>query len=156
MTGRGLLLAELEHIVANCCRLLALIRAADHGYQPRPQMRTLLELANHLAQVPAADYRIMRGDAETQVSAYEEELRRESPDDWRSVMREGAADLARYVEHLTHDNYENGSCTAYYGRTQTNAQWLLEVITHIYHHRAQLFTYLKILGYDVNTRTLYE
>jgi len=33
--------------------------------------------------------------------------------------------------------------------------WLLDIITHSYHHRAQLFTYLKQLGLPVDMATLY-
>jgi uncharacterized damage-inducible protein DinB len=156
MTGRGLLLKELEKIVANCCRLSGMLRAEHLGYRPQQNMRSMLELVNHLSQIPAVDFRIMQGDTEEQIVALEDQLNREEPRDWHSVMRDGAAALARYIEHLTHDDYENASGTAFYGRTQTNAQWLLEIITHCYHHRAQLFMYMKLNGYDVNTRTLYE
>ena len=42
------------------------------------------------------------------------------------------------------------------GRSQTYQQWLLETVTHIYHHRAQLHMYLKLKGYPVDTNTLYN
>ena len=156
MTGRGLLLNELEKITANAKRLLALARPEHHDWRPQEGMRTLAELANHLAQVPAVDYRLLRGDTEEQVAALEQELKRDDAEGWCGVLQEGAAQLLQYYERLTLDQFENGSGTAYYGRTQTNAQWLLEIITHLYHHRAQLFVYLKLNGYPVNTRTLYE
>jgi uncharacterized damage-inducible protein DinB len=156
MSGRGLLLSELEKITANAKRLLALARPEHYGWRPQEGMRTLAELANHLAQVPAVDYRLLRGDTEEQVAALEQELKRDDAEGWCAVLQEGAAQLLQYYERLTLDQFENGSGTAYYGRTQTNAQWLLEIITHLYHHRAQLFVYLKLNGYPVNTRTLYE
>jgi uncharacterized damage-inducible protein DinB len=59
----------------------------DHlQWRPRENMRTLMELANHLAQLPSID---------------------------------------------------------------------LKIITHAYHDRAQLFTYLKVLGRPVDMFTLY-
>ena len=156
MTGRALLLSELERIAANVSRMLALIKPEHYGYRPQDNLRTLLELANHLAQIPAIDLRILRGDKEPEIVRCESELRRESSSELRDVLREGVRDMANYFEHLSFDDYENGSGTAFFGRTQTHAQWLLEAITHLYHHRAQLFMYLKLNGYDVNTRTLYE
>ena len=156
MTGRGQLLKELERITGNCCHFFSLVRPEHLDYAPREGMRSLRELANHLAQIPAVDYRILRGDTEEQIVELERQLDRQAPEEWQAVLKDGTAELARYIEHLTHDEYENGSGTAFYGRTQTNAQWLLEVITHCYHHRAQLFVYLKLNGYDVSTRTLYS
>jgi uncharacterized damage-inducible protein DinB len=156
MTGRGLLLNELERVSANACRLFALIKPEHLGYRPREGMRSLAELANHLAQIPSVDMRLMRGDEEGAVIALEQQLLRETPDDWAALLKEGTAEMARFIERLTQSDFETGSGTAYYGRTQTHAQWLLEMITHLYHHRAQLFMYLKLNGYPVNTRTLYE
>jgi uncharacterized damage-inducible protein DinB len=156
MTGRALLLSELERITANVARMLALVKPEHHAFRPQGNMRTLLEVANHLAQIPAIDLRILRGDKEQEITRRESELHRETGDELCEVLREGAHDFAAYYERLTFDDYENGSGTAYFGRTQTHAEWLLEAITHMYHHRAQLFMYLKLNGYEVNTRTLYE
>lgn len=156
MTGRLLLLTELERLSKNVCRFLALIQPEHNGYRPQDNMRTMLELANHLAQIPAVDYRIIRGDKEGELGKLEGELARDNGDELCEVVREGVADMSRFYERLSFDEYENGSATAYFGRTQTHAQWLLEVITHMYHHRAQLFMYLKLNGYDVSTRHLYE
>ncbi|SIT09231.1 DinB family protein [Kroppenstedtia eburnea] len=37
----------------------------------------------------------------------------------------------------------------------TQAKWLTEIVTHIFHHRAQLLNYLKELGHPVNMFDLY-
>jgi uncharacterized damage-inducible protein DinB len=155
MTTREMLFADLERIVANCCRLLELAKPEDYGWRPRDNMRTLLELANHLAQVPGVDLLILQGVAEHEVSEQERLLRRDDAAGLLVVLRQGTADLERFMEKQSVDAFEHNSSTAYYGRTQTYAQWLLEALTHMYHHRGQYFNYLKLLGYDINTRTLY-
>ena len=156
MTGRLQLLEELKKISENCCRLLSQARAEHSDYRPQDNVRSLAELANHLAQIPAIDLLILKGTPEKEVQEAEQVLDRSDPAGWCQVLRDGARELHRYMEKLSFDEYENNSGTAFYGRTQTNAQWLLEIITHLYHHRAQLFMYLKLNGYDVNTRTLYQ
>lgn len=156
MTHRLLLLTELERIVGNCCRIIQLMRPEHKDYRPQENMRDMSELANHLAQIPAVDLKIMRGAEENEVIELENQLTRPNPNGWCEVMEEGLADLHRFMEKLTLNEFENSTGTAFYGRTQTYAQWLLEVITHIYHHRSQLFTYMKLNGYDVNTATLYD
>ncbi|MDQ7825218.1 MAG: hypothetical protein RDV48_20620 [Candidatus Eremiobacteraeota bacterium] len=57
---------------------------------------------------------------------------------------------------LTPEQYRNGIGRAFYGHEATLPEWLLEIITHGYHHRSQLFTYLKILGSPVDMSTLYS
>ena len=156
MTGRGLLLSELEWIVGNCCRLIELLRKEHKDWQPQEGMRTLTELCNHLSQIPAVDLRIIKGDSEQEVCAREKELWRDNPGGWCEVMHEGTRDMIRYMEHLSFDDFENGSGMAYFGRTQTNAKWLLETINHVYHHRAQLFMYMKLNNYEVSTKDLYS
>jgi len=155
MTGRGLLLNELDWIVKNCCALLKLIKPADLDWRPADNFRTLAELANHLGQITAVDYRIIKGDGEMEIERLEQSLARENPAELAKVMQDGAVDIRRFMERLNFDEYENGSATAYFGRTQTHARWLLEIVTHIYHHRSQLFMYLKLQGYEVSTRDLY-
>ena len=156
MTGRGLLLAELERIARSCCHILRQAAPEHYDFAPVRGMRTLHELSNHLAQIPLVDLRILRSSKQDEVRELEESLLREDADGWCALLREGYSEVRQYMENLSFDAYENNSGTAFYGRTQTNAQWLLEIITHLYHHRSQLFTYLKLLGYPVNTKTLYE
>ena len=156
MTGRLQLLEELKRISENCCHILSLAKEEHFDYRPRDGMRSLTELANHLAQIPSVDLTILKGAKESEVQDKERELDRPDPAGWCEVLREGQKELHRYMERPSLDEYENNSGTAFYGRTQTNAQWLLEIITHLYHHRAQFFMYLKLNGYDVDTRTLYQ
>jgi uncharacterized damage-inducible protein DinB len=160
MTTRSLLLSELAFIVRNCERLLGMLKPEHGDYRPPAadgvRIRSLLELANHIAQIPQVDMAIMRGLSEEEVGKLERDLWSREPKDLARLMREGLTELNRYMEQLSMSQFEAGSGTAYYGRTQTNCAWLLEVVTHLYHHRAQLFTYLKLLGYPVDTRTLYD
>lgn len=156
MTGRLQLLEELKRITENCSRLLALAQDEHLDYRPQDGMRSLAELGNHLAQIPSIDLTILRGATEKEVQDRERELARPDPAGWQEVLRDGQTELHRYIERLSLDEYENNSGTAFYGRTQTNAQWLLEIVTHLYHHRAQFFMYLKLNGYDVSTKTLYQ
>ncbi len=156
MSTRALLLSELEWISGNCQRLIRMIKPEHFGWRPFESMRSLHELANHLAQVPAIDLLILRGAAEEEVQKAEQSWMRDDPGAIAEALRQGTLALREYIDKLTLDQFENESGTAFYGRTQTNAKWLLEVSTHLYHHRAQLFMYLKLNGYPVNTRSLYE
>jgi hypothetical protein len=49
-----LLLGNLEWLTGSIHKLFALIES-DGDYRPRENMRTLIELATHLAQLPSID-----------------------------------------------------------------------------------------------------
>jgi uncharacterized damage-inducible protein DinB len=160
MTTRSMLLTELEFICRNCARLIGQVEAAQYRYRPPAaegvNIRTMLELANHLAQIPSIDLAIIRSLPEEDIQRLERELWQGEALDLKGVLREGFEETHRFMEKLSISEFETGSATAYYGRTQTYAQWLLEVITHLYHHRSQLFTYLKLTGAPVDMRGLYS
>ena len=55
---------------------------------------------------------------------------------------------------------EIGDCVfagnrAHYGAANPQSVWLLELVTHIYHHRGQLYAYLKMMGVPVDVEHLY-
>lgn len=150
------LLDQLGWITDNCCRMFELIQDDAHSFCPQEGMRNLAQIANHLAQVPAIDLAIMKGGKEKEVQDLEVSLECATPAAWAAMMAQGKDELYHYMDHLSLDQYENDSGTAFYGRTQTNAQWLLEVITHLYHHRSQLYLYLKLSGCKVNASGLYS
>jgi hypothetical protein len=154
MTGRGLLLAELERIARSSCHVLRELHPDDFGFQPTPDLRTALELANQLGQLVILDLKLITGATADELKVLEDELWRESADDWCGHLRHGVEQVQRYMEELTFDAFENGSATAYYGRTQTNAKWLLDIISRLYHHRAQLYFYLRLLDYRITPQIL--
>lgn len=163
MTTRSMLLTELEFICRNCARLIGQIEPAMLRFRPQGaegvdpgKLRNLIELANHLAQIPAVDTAILRGLPEEEIQRTERELWNDNVVGLKGVLREGYEELHRFMEKLSISEFETGSATAFYGRTQTYAQWLLEVITHLYHHRAQLYTYLRLAGAPVEMRMLYS
>lgn len=156
MTSRGLLLNELEHVLRNCRRIIDMIKPDDLAFRPTAQMRSLEELINHLAQIPSIDLLIMKGGEEKEIQEREKKLFARSRDEISEVMKTGIEDMTRFMEGLSMDEFETGTGLAFYGRSQTYQQWLLETVTHVYHHRAQLHMYLKIKGYPVDTNTLYS
>jgi uncharacterized damage-inducible protein DinB len=156
MTGREQLLNELEFVVKNCCRLFDFIQRDDLEWQPAADLRTLSEQANYLARIPALDLRLIQGKEEEVIDELEASLERQHPRAWCGVMREGMRDLSRFIGQMTLNDYENGIASTYFGRTQTHSRWLMETITHIYHHRGVLFTYLQLKGYEIESSDLYE
>lgn len=155
-TMKNLLYDELGLIVRTTAGLLRKIRPEDWSYQPAASMRTLQELAEHLALVPGADLLILKEQPETIVRDYEALYDKAGTEQLITAMEQGKRDLITYMDGLTDEQFLTRKTTPFYlehGTTQ--AQWLIEIVTHAQHHRAQLFTYLKLLGYEVNMFDLY-
>ncbi|HYF94655.1 MAG TPA: DinB family protein [Symbiobacteriaceae bacterium] len=149
------LMKALTQLNGSLEELYAQIPPESLGWRPRENMRTVMELANHLAQIPSIDLAIMQSATEAEIRALEGSLHRSNPAELVHVWRAGVGAVAEFFGALPSAEFESRIGTAFYGHAVPMSEWLLEVITHAYHHRAQLFTYLKILGRPVDMFTLY-
>lgn len=149
------LLKALTQLNGSLEELFAQIQPEHLEWRPRENMRSVLELANHLAQVPGIDLTILQGATQQEVRALEASLHRSNPAELIHVWRSGLGAVAEFYGGLTPEQFEQQTGTAFYGHSAPLSEWLLEIITHAYHHRAQLFTYLKQLGRPVDMFTLY-
>lgn len=154
---KSLLYDELELIVRTSCALMDKIKPEDLAYRPADNMRTLRELAEHLAAVPDVDLLILQEGTEEQVRALEAEFSKENGmQGLTERMRGGLARLRAYMDGLSDEAFLQRKTRPFYlEHASTQAKWLVEIVTHAQHHRGQLFTYLKIRGYEVNMFDLY-
>lgn len=150
------LLKGLKSLTPSVLRLFALIPEGRLEWRPAGNMRTLLEVANHLAQIPRVDLTILQGASRAEVQELERTLFQKSPALLPDLWEGGLEELGRFYGALSPIDFESRTGKAFYGHEETLAEWLLEIITHGYHHRSQLFTYLKILGEPVDMSTLYS
>lgn len=149
------LMKALTQLNGSLEELFNQIQPEHLDWRPHEHMRTVMELANHLAQVPSIDLKILQGGTEAEVRALEGSLRRSTPAELVHVWRAGVGAVAEFYGGLSAEQFESQVGTAFYGHAMPMSEWLLEIITHGYHHRAQLFTYLKMLGRPVDMFTLY-
>ncbi|WP_124728288.1 DinB family protein [Staphylospora marina] len=153
---RELLFHELELLIRTSGKLLSMIRPEHWEQKPHDALRPIGELANHLAQIPAVDLAILREADEITVRRLEADLTRQSGEELVKVMNEGWAALKDYMSSLTEEEFFTKKTKAFYKEEGTcQATWLTEIITHLAHHRAQLFDALKQFGYGVNMFDLY-
>lgn len=159
-TMRDLLLEEFELAVRTTTKLIERVEAKDWTYGPHENMRTLLALVNHLVQVPSVDLAIMQEKSAAEIdSLQDEELFSQDPVILIQTMQQGFQSLKEYISRMPESEFIEKSTKAFYfgadSQGYTQAKWLIEITTHVYHHRAQFFTYLKQLGYAVSMFDLY-
>lgn len=155
---KQLLFEELEHIVKTSSNLIMKISDKDWDYRPASNMRSLLELVHHLVSVPGADLLIMREKPEEEVRQLEGAIAADGGDKEKLIawMHKGLADLKSYMDGLSDDDFLHKKTTPFYlEHGSAQAKWLIEVVTHAQHHRAQMFNYLKAQGYEVSMFDLY-
>ncbi len=154
---KALLYEEMELIVRTSVNLLSKIKQEDLNFRPRENMRSLRELAEHLAAIPAVDLIILQQKTEDEVRTLEAVYAAEEKVDALSArMQDGVKALRDYMDSLTDDEFLHLQTKPFYlDHPTAQAKWLVEIVTHLQHHRGQLFTYLKMQGYEVNMFDLY-
>jgi uncharacterized damage-inducible protein DinB len=154
---RDHLLHELGLAADTAKGLVRLINSEQWNYRPRENMRSLLELTHHLVTTPASDLAIMQEKSETEVHKIEGDIKGVTdPEKLCEVMQQSYEAFKSYIQSLDEEEFVNKSTKAFYSdEGKEQVKWLIEVVTHMFHHRAQLFNYLKELGHDVNMFMLY-
>lgn len=107
--------------------------------------RSIGELLEHIAVICKADFLISNGATQEEMNDYYSSISLKSKKD----VKEAIVDNYQFLK----DNYMNLAetqlhehSTSYWGTTYTKYEWLIEIVAHVYHHRAQLHTML-VHGY---------
>lgn len=154
---RDHLLHELEHGIKTSKRLIGKIAPEQWDYRPKENMRTLLELTHHLVMIPATDLAILQEKQGPEFDRIEGDIKSSTdPQQLCDLMQQSYESLKNYMVSLSEDEFLNKSTKPFYSdQGSVQVKWLIEIVTHLFHHRAQLFNYLKELGHDVNMFILY-
>lgn len=157
MTIRDHLLDELELGVRTSERLIGRIRPEDWTFRPKENMRDLLELTHHLVSVPASDLAILQEKTHPEVQQTETALAGISdPEALAGRMRANYETLRQYMLSLSEDELLNKATKAFYLDHGTpQIKWLIEIVTHVFHHRSQLYNYMKQAGHALDFTLLY-
>ncbi|MDQ0170351.1 DinB family protein [Paenibacillus tundrae] len=157
MQMRDHLLRELETGVRTGASLIRLIRPEDWAYRPQDNMRSLVELVHHFIQITASDLAIMQEKSEAEVGQVENSLAGiEDIEKLEATLWSNLEAYKAYIVSLSEEDLLTRSTKAFYmehGHLQ--AQWQIETLTHVFHHRSQLYNYLKQQGHELNFFMLY-
>ena len=155
---KDLLFEEMELALTTTCSLLSMIKEDQWEYRPHENMRSLIELARHLVHVPAQELAILQEQSMEQVrSLVISILHLRDAAALSDVMHQGVAALKEYMNSLDEAELLYKSTAPFFAKHQPSVQikWLMEITTHLYHHRGQMFTYMKQLGIPASMRDLY-
>ncbi|MFT0802847.1 DinB family protein [Bacillus swezeyi] len=156
-TLRDVLLHEMETGIRSTCLLLQKVKETDWSYRPADNMRSLKELADHLIAIPETDLAIMQEKKQSDITELEKRYGTlQSAEEMTAAMEKGYEQFKSFFTSMPDEEFLTKKTTPFYLETGlTQSRWLAETLTHIFHHRAQLFNYLKQLGYHINMFDLY-
>ncbi|MDN9010090.1 DinB family protein [Brevibacillus laterosporus] len=157
MKLRDELFHQMKVAMKSTILLLQKVREEDWGCRPAPNMRTLHELACHLVAIPEVDLFIMQEKKEDAIRQLEQKYNRlDTAESLAHAMEQGYQKCISYLLAMSEDEFFTKKTTPFYHEhSATQAHWFTESVTHMFHHRSQLFTYLKLRGYEVNMFNLY-
>ena len=154
---RNHLLDEMDLAVRTSGALIRRIRPHEWDYRPHENMRTLKQLVDHLVSIPLADLAILQEKTQPEVQQIETDTSRiADPEELALRLASNAETLKQYFVSLSEDEFLHKATKAFYLEHGTvQAKWLIEIVTHLFHHRSQLYNYLKQLGHELNFFVLY-
>ncbi|MEC0247395.1 DinB family protein [Paenibacillus chitinolyticus] len=157
MQIRDHLLDELELSVRTSEALIRRIGPEEWGFTPGENMRTLLQLVHHIAALPASDLAILQEKSQPEVELVENGAQDiTDPEQLAKRLRTHFDTLKAYMVSLSEDELLNKETKAFYlEHGMPQIKWLIEIVTHLFHHRSQLYNYLKQNGHELNFFMLY-
>lgn len=154
---RDHLLEELELVVRTSEALIKRIGNEEWSFQPQDNMRSLLQLVHHLVSIPASDLAILQEKTEQEVGTVENSVAEiMDPEELANRLRSNYEALKTYMTSLSEVELLTKSTKAFYlDHGSVQIKWLIEIVTHMFHHRSQLYNYLKQRGHELQFFMLY-
>ncbi|MFJ8215888.1 DinB family protein [Bacillus cereus] len=105
--------------------------------QPIHSKRSVFEMCAHLSLICHADLLILNGSTEKELRTFYLEHTTETIAYMQQTMLEGFNLLSKTF--LSYSQEELAEVmTAYWGVSYSRFEWLLEILSHFYHHRGQI------------------
>ena len=148
----------IEHESKQARFVLAAAKDVDLKFSPK-EMKPLIDLANHLAQIPLIDYKFFNMDFDNfdQTKKMEKDLHKDSIDELLTVFDKGIDYIKGNFAGLSDEEVLEDNKKPFYesGPEKNWAHYLPTIATHLAMHKMQLWTYLKLAGAQVNMMTYY-
>ena len=154
-----ILLDMFEHESAQTRFVLSAAKDTDLSFTPKDEMRPLIDLTNHLAQIPVIDFKFFTKEFESfeQVRAMEKDLRQDAIENMLTTYDQGIQSIKHHISKLSDEQVLENNMKAFYqpGPDKNWAHYLPEITTHLAMHKMQLWMYLKFAGAPVSMWTYY-
>ena len=136
--------------------MLKMVPADKLDWKPGGNFMTLGQLINHLGDGIGAELRMALTNSWPKP---EEMMSKEIPScsvqEALEKLEKDKATLSEVLASVSEEEFTNKTLKVPWGWESKMEKMALDFREHFTNHKMQLFTYLKLLGFPVNTETLY-
>ncbi|KGP71229.1 DinB family protein [Pontibacillus yanchengensis] len=132
---------QIDVLVDTMVTLIDQLDEYDLKRRPTEGKHSIGELLAHLSTICEADLLIADEKTVEEMEAYYTTLQVKTKQDVKEqLIRTVNVLKERYASYGEHEIWEE--TTSHWGVTYSRYEWLLEMLTHLYHHRGQLHAIL--------------
>jgi hypothetical protein len=140
--------------------MLKMVPADKLGWRPGPSFMSLGQLIFHLSGGLGAELRMVITGDWPKMDNMEEAMKLENlpfctVTEALAKLEEDKNMLRTTLDSVTEEEFANKVVSVPWGWKSKMERMSLDFREHFVNHKMQLFTYLKLLGFPVNTNTLY-
>ena len=157
---KDVLLESFDDEVSELIVVIKKTKTIPLEFKLTPETRPVIDLINHIAQIPKIDLEIFSGKLATgdETGTLEKQLHKATIDDALKVLDEGCKYLREYFKNKTDEELLVEDKRPFYETNTPLRSWgyfLPKITTHLVMHKAILWAYLKAAKADVNMFTYY-
>ena len=149
----------LDHESSQARFVMVAARDSDLKFKPTKDLRPLIDLMNHMAEIPTIDLKFcaMEFSGFEEVRDMEKELHRNTVDDMLTLYDDGMKSIHEYISKLSDNQLTEKNLKVFYeeGPPKSWADCIPEITTHLAMHKMQVWMYLKLAGVPVSMYTYY-
>ncbi len=140
--------------------MLKMVPADKLDWKPGPNFMTMGQLICHLSSGIGTELRMLVDNSWPKPEEMSEAMKQGnmpacSAQEALANLEKDKATLLEVLSGMTEEEFANKIVSVPWGWKDTMEKMSLNFRDHFAHHKMQLFTYLKLLGFPVNTETLY-
>ncbi len=140
---------QLSLCVKSVLEMIDLINEEDLKFRPVEDKKSIGELVQHLCELIGADMEIMSGVSQEMMVNYYTEVECKSLVDMKRLLQKNFHELKEFYFNMKENDLVEKT-TSYWGLQYSKFEWLLEILVHFTHHRAQLHMLLVQKKGDIN------
>ncbi|PET56791.1 damage-inducible protein DinB [Bacillus sp. AFS001701] len=140
---------QISLCVKSVLEMIDLINEEDLNFRPVEEKKSIGELVQHLCELIGADIEIMSGASQEIMVKYYTKVECKSLVEMKSLLQKNFHELKEFYFNMKEKDLVE-KATSYWGLQYSKFEWLLEILVHFTHHRAQLHMLLVQKKGDIN------
>jgi uncharacterized damage-inducible protein DinB len=128
---------QLRFSVESVLQLINRIEPVDLDFRIHEEKKSIGELVQHLSELIEADLLISKGTSQEEMNLYYESNKCHSIEDMKNLLKKGFSYLESVYLIMNEEELKE-EIESYWGVKYSRFEWLLEILVHFTHHRAQL------------------